>query len=144
VCVRGEKAALADQQGDEDLVVGRDLAQSLGNVVVAGLVEGVELLGVVDGDDGQAALVLDADGGRHGGGRLLCSENVSARVKRESLCVTQMSRHDQGMNDSLALKRKTRKSESMKDLYTQRVKNALGCCLSDNEIHILDLGSPHD
>lgn len=64
--LRGKVAALADEQGDEDFVVGVNLTQSLGEGVVAGLVEGVELGLVVDGDDGQPALVLDLDDGPHG------------------------------------------------------------------------------
>lgn len=68
--VRGKIAAFADEEGDEDFVVGGDLAEGLGEGVVLLLVEGVELLGVVDGDDGDAAAVVGRDygWGGHGGG----------------------------------------------------------------------------
>lgn len=70
--LRGKVAAFADEEGDEDFVVGGDLAEGLGEGVVLLLVEGVELLGVVDGDDGDAAAVVGRDygWGGHGGGEL--------------------------------------------------------------------------
>lgn len=63
--LRGEVAALADEQGDEHLVVGGNLAHGLGEVVVPGLTEGVQLLVIVYAYDGDTALVLDFDGGSH-------------------------------------------------------------------------------
>jgi hypothetical protein len=59
--LRREESACADHQGDVDLIVSSDLAQSLGKVVVAILVQGAELLGVVDGNNSHAAAVLDLD-----------------------------------------------------------------------------------
>lgn len=72
--LRGKVPALGEEDGDKDLVAGGHLAELLRQVVVLRLREGVELLVVVDGDDGHAAAVLEADDrGRRsrvrGGGR---------------------------------------------------------------------------
>lgn len=61
--LRGEETALGEENGDEHFVMGVDFAQLGANVVVLELGEGVELLGLVDGDDGDAAVVLEADDG---------------------------------------------------------------------------------
>lgn len=50
--IRGEVPALAGEQGYVDLLVLGNLAQSLSEVIVALLVESIELLLIVDGDDG--------------------------------------------------------------------------------------------
>ena len=59
--LRGEKAPLGREKGDEDLVVRGNLAQDLGELVVLALVHGVELLLVADGDNGDTAGVLDRE-----------------------------------------------------------------------------------
>ena len=59
--IRREEAALADDEGNEDLVVGRNLAHSLGEGIVLHLAQGVELLFIADGDGGHTAGVGDRD-----------------------------------------------------------------------------------
>jgi len=64
--IRREIAALADQKGDVDFVMCGNLAQGLSKGVVLVPVQSIELLFVVNGDNGQPAAVLDFDGGvRH-------------------------------------------------------------------------------
>lgn len=58
VCAGGEETACSDEEGDEDFVVGGDLAEGLGEVVVPLAVEGAELGGVVDCYYGEAAAVF--------------------------------------------------------------------------------------
>lgn len=58
---RGEIPALADDEGYEDLVMCGHLSQFLGQVVVLHLPERIELFVIVDGDDGDAAGILQVD-----------------------------------------------------------------------------------
>lgn len=60
-CVRRKEAALGENDGDVHFGVGVNLAQEHAEVVVVLLVHGVELGGIVDGDDGDAAAVLETD-----------------------------------------------------------------------------------
>ena len=61
--IRREEAALADQKGDVNFVMRGNLAQGLGKGVVLVPVQSIELLFIVNGDNGQPAAVLDLDGG---------------------------------------------------------------------------------
>ena len=64
---RRKVAPLAENHRDKDLVMLGDLPQGLRKLVVLRLGEGVELLLVGNGDDGDAAAVVDGDdAGRHG------------------------------------------------------------------------------
>lgn len=59
--IRGEEAPIGGQNGDGDVIALVDLAETLAEKVVGVLVQGIELLGVVEGDDGDGALVGDGD-----------------------------------------------------------------------------------
>ena len=69
MCSRGEEAAIAGEDGDGDVLALVDFTETLAQKVVEVLVESIELLGVVEGDDGHAGLVSDGDEVlvRHGG-----------------------------------------------------------------------------
>lgn len=58
-CLRGEEAALASQDGNEDVVTSSDLVHRGGQLVVQVSVQGIELFGLVEGDDGNLAAVFD-------------------------------------------------------------------------------------
>lgn len=57
--IRREEAARSQQHRDIDLVMSRNLPELLRNIVVLLLIQGIELLRIVNGDDGHSALVLD-------------------------------------------------------------------------------------
>ena len=59
--LRGKETAFADDYGNVDFAVRVNLAQAHCYVVVVRLVHGVELGGIVDGDDGDAATVFEVD-----------------------------------------------------------------------------------
>lgn len=67
-CLRGKVTAFANDQRDVDVVAGGDLAHFLCEVVVLLLVERIELLVVVNGDDGHSAPVFEAEDRRRGHG----------------------------------------------------------------------------
>lgn len=69
MCSRGEEAAIAGEDGDGDVLALVDFTETLAQKVVEVLVESIELLGVVESDDGHAGLVGDGDEVlvRHGG-----------------------------------------------------------------------------
>lgn len=58
VCVGGEEMVCFDEEGDEDFVVGGDLVEGLGEVVVFLVVESVEFGGVVDCYYGEVVVVF--------------------------------------------------------------------------------------
>lgn len=57
--IRRKEASLAEQHSDIDLVVLGHLPHRLRELIVLRLVERIELLRVGNGDDGDAAAVLD-------------------------------------------------------------------------------------
>lgn len=64
---RRKVAPLAEENRDVDFVMLGDFSEGLRKLIVLCLCEGVEFLLVGDGDDGDAAAVLDGDDtGRHG------------------------------------------------------------------------------
>ncbi len=59
--LRREEAAFGGDYGDEDAIVGGDLAHELGDAEVVVLGHGIELLGEVQSDDGDLATGLVED-----------------------------------------------------------------------------------
>lgn len=59
--LRGKVTTGTNDQSNINFIMGSDLAEPLSQIVVLHLAEGVEFLFIVDGDDGQSALVLDVD-----------------------------------------------------------------------------------
>lgn len=57
--LRGKEASLAEENSDIDLIVRGHFSHRLRELIVLRLVERIELLLVCDGDDGDAAAVLD-------------------------------------------------------------------------------------
>ena len=86
VDLRGEEVPVTGQNGDVDVVAGCDLVHACCEFVVEISIQGVKLLGLVEGDDGDFAAVLEEDAvlrGRHDGcGCEKLKEGYSSRVQK--------------------------------------------------------------
>jgi hypothetical protein len=60
--VRGKESSRARQNGNENLIMLRDLEQCARKLVVVFSAQRIEFLGHVERDDGDAAAVVDEDG----------------------------------------------------------------------------------
>lgn len=63
--IRREEPSVAGQNSDIHIISGSNLMHGLGEGIVPVAVQSIELLGLVERDDGDFAAVLDGDGVRH-------------------------------------------------------------------------------